>query len=134
MPTVQCHSHRSAIRAVVCDDAPELRELFRVELGADGDIEVLGLARDGSEAVDLARRLRPDVILLDLSMPGLDGLEVIREVRAASPTTRVLVVTGSADEALQARTLEHGALRCLAKQTSAAELRIAVREAANACA
>jgi DNA-binding NarL/FixJ family response regulator len=128
---VQDHAHPSSIRAVVCDDAPELRELFRVELAADGDIEVLGLARDGSEAINLARRLRPDVILLDLAMPGQDGLEVIREVRAASPTTRVLVVTGSADEALRARALEDGALRCLSKWTSAAELRIAVREAAN---
>jgi two-component system response regulator DesR len=128
---VQDHARPSSIRAVVCDDAPELRELFGVELAADGDIEVLGLASDGSEAVNLARRLRPDVILLDLAMPGQDGLEVIREVRAASPTTRVLVVTGSADEALRARTLELGALRCLSKRTSAAELRIAVREAAN---
>ncbi|MHB8695734.1 MAG: response regulator [Solirubrobacteraceae bacterium] len=122
----------NSIRVVVCDDAPELRELFRVELEADGDIEVLALAADGKEAVALVTRFRPDVILLDLSMPGQDGLEVVRDVRAASATTTVLVVTGSVDDGLRARALEHGALRCLSKRTSAGELRTAVREAANA--
>ena len=119
------------IRAIVCDDAPELRALFRIELEADGDIEVVGLAGDGEEAIDLARRLHPEVVLLDLSMPGQSGLDAIGALLAENPAASILILSGSADEALQRKALEHGALRYLSKRTPAAELRHAVRQAAS---
>jgi DNA-binding NarL/FixJ family response regulator len=119
------------VRVVVCDDAPELRELLRIELEAEGDIEVLGMAGDANASVDLARRLRPDVVMLDLSMPGRSGLDVIGEILATSPLTSVVVLTGVVDDAIRARTLERGARRCLPKHTPAADLRTAVRQVAQ---
>ena len=82
------------IRVLVVDDSPTARAVLVQMLRADGDIEVVGEARDGLEAVEMARRLRPDVITMDVHMPHMDGFEATREIMIATPTP-IVVVTGS---------------------------------------
>jgi DNA-binding NarL/FixJ family response regulator len=81
------------IRVLVADDHALIREGVKALLDFQPDIEVVGEARDGVEAVTLAKALRPDVILLDIKMPRQDGLEAIREIVAATPEVRILVLT-----------------------------------------
>ena len=81
------------IRVVIADDHALLREGIRALLATAEDVEVVGEAADGVEAIEACRRLGPDVILMDIAMPGLGGLEAALEVRKVSPHTRVLVLT-----------------------------------------
>lgn len=83
-----------AIRVLVVDDTADLRLLLRMALGSEDDIDVVGEAGDGQEAVEEARRHRPDVMLLDLAMPVMDGLEALPLVRAVSPGTQVVILSG----------------------------------------
>lgn len=84
----------AAIRVLVVDDTADLRFLLRMALGSEEDIDVVGEAGDGREAVEAARRHRPDVMLLDLAMPVMDGLEALPLVRAVSPGTQVVILSG----------------------------------------
>ncbi len=81
------------IRVLVADDQALVRGGFRLILDAQPDIEVVGEAEDGREALHLARELRPDVVLMDVRMPNLDGLEATRRLSAAPDPPRVLVLT-----------------------------------------
>ena len=83
-------------RVVIADDSPELRLLARVVLEDHPDVEVVGEAADGGEALDAVRDLDPDVLLLDLSMPVLDGLEVIDRLRERRSTVAIVVFSGFA--------------------------------------
>jgi DNA-binding NarL/FixJ family response regulator len=85
------------IRVLIADDHPVVRQGLRTFLGVQGDIDVVGEASDGVEVVSLAESLRPDVILLDLKMPGVDGLTALRELRERGVPGRVLVLTSAAD-------------------------------------
>ena len=76
---------------MVCDDVPELRDLLRFELEEDGDVEVVAEADDGPGALRAIAECLPDVVLLDLSMPNLDGLEVLQRLRRDGPKVRVVV-------------------------------------------
>ncbi len=116
------------IQVVLADDHRVLREALRRVLEADGDLEVLGEARTGREAVEMTAQLRPDLVVMDLSMPELGGIEATREIASRSPRTRVLVLTqhdalGQIREALEA-----GAAGYVLKTASARELVDAVRE------
>ena len=82
------------LRIAVVDDSPDIRALFCAELIAGGDFDVCADAADGQGAIDIARRLRPDVMLLDLSMPGMSGLDALPQILAASPATAVVVLSG----------------------------------------
>lgn len=82
------------LRIAVVDDSPDIRALFCAELSAGADFEVCADAADGVGAVDIARRLQPDVMLLDLSMPGMSGLDALPLILAASPSTAVVVLSG----------------------------------------
>lgn len=81
------------IRVVLADDHAVVRAGLRALFGAHGDIDVVGEASDGREAIEVVERLRPEVLLLDLSMAGLNGVEALRRVRASCPATRVLVLS-----------------------------------------
>jgi DNA-binding NarL/FixJ family response regulator len=83
-----------AIRVLVVDDVPDLRMMFRLALEFDDRFEVVGEASDGIEAIEQARTLRPDVIMLDLAMPRMDGLEAIPLLHQATPGVRILVLSG----------------------------------------
>ena len=116
------------IRVLIADDQQLVRSGFRMMLEAEGDIEVVGEAADGEEAVDLARKLAPEVALLDLRMPRMDGIQAT-ELIARSPgtATRVLVVTTfDADEYVYAA-LRAGASGFLLKDAPPEELAVAVR-------
>ncbi len=81
------------ITVLICDDQAVVREGLRAILKTAGDIDVVGVAQDGSEAVELVARLNPAVALMDLKMPGLNGVQATRRIRAEHPATRVLVLT-----------------------------------------
>lgn len=105
------------LRAVVVDDSPTVRSLLRRILEADGEIEVVGEARDGVEALALVQSLRPDVVTMDIHMPRMDGLEATREIMIVAPTPIVVVTSsaraGDVNGAMSA--LEAGALTVLRK-------------------
>src|SRR2546422_11538512 len=82
------------IRVVIADDTPEIRLLLRVVLRRAPDLELVGEAADGAEAVKIATELRPDVIVLDLAMPVMDGLQAIPLLAERTPETKILILTG----------------------------------------
>jgi DNA-binding NarL/FixJ family response regulator len=116
------------IRIFLCDDVQELRMLLRLGLEDDKDIEIVGEAGDGAEAVDQAPGLSPDVILLDLSMPIMDGLEAIPLLRERAPTMKIIVVSGFAEGPASERALELGAHRYVSKTADIDQVREVVRE------
>src|SRR5690606_31931388 len=87
-------------RVLVVDDDQELRELFVMQLQADAELEVVGQASDGDEAVRLAGELTPDVVLLDVAMPVMDGLQALPLILRRSPASRVVVVSAFDQEGL----------------------------------
>jgi len=107
-----------SLRVVLVDDSAEVRALVRTQLRLSGTAVVEGEGADGADAVDLAKRLRPDAMLLDISMPGVDGLEALPQVLAASPQTRVVMFSGFDEEPLAVRALELGATSYLTKTAS----------------
>ena len=115
------------IRLLVVDDHPVVRQGLRTFLETRPDFEVVGEAGDGEAAVDLAGQLQPDVILMDLVMPGVDGLEAIARIRAADASARILVLTSfaSADQVLPA--LRAGAAGYLLKDAAPSEVEAAIR-------
>ena len=103
------------IGVVLCDDVPQLRTLLRFALEDDDSIEVLGEAGDGAEGVQLVTDLRPSVVIVDLAMPGMDGLEAIPRMRAASPGTAIIVFSGFVADGIADQVLALGADRYLEK-------------------
>ncbi len=120
----------AVLRVIVVDDHPVVREGLRAMLDAEPDLEVVGEAASGAEAVALAARLRPDVVLMDLRMPGIDGVTATGEI-AATGDARVLVVTTYDTDADILRAVEAGATGYLLKDTPRRELAEAVRAAAR---
>jgi DNA-binding NarL/FixJ family response regulator len=116
------------IRVFVADDVPDMRALVRFALEDAADMVVVGEAGTGAEAVEGVGNTRPDVVLLDLSMPDLDGLEVIPVVRERSPDTAIVVFSGFEAARMRGPTLELGAHRYVEKGRPLDELRAAIRE------
>lgn len=120
-----------AIRVLVCDDHPVVRQGLRTFLGSCEGIEVVGEAADGEECLRKAPHLRPDVVLMDLVMPGMGGVEAIRQLGEASPHTKAIVLTSVTgdDEVLPA--VRAGAVGYLLKDCDPDDLEAAVRAAAR---
>ena len=117
-------------RVLVADDHGVVREGIRMVLEADAELEVVGEACDGAEALQLAGVLRPDVVVMDLAMPVAGGLTAIVALRAELPETEVVVLTAADDSTSVAAAIRAGAIGYLVKDTGAEELRRAVRSAA----
>jgi DNA-binding NarL/FixJ family response regulator len=116
-----------AIRVLVADDHTIVRQGLVGILKASADIEVVGEAGDGAEAVEKATKLKPDVVVLDVSMPHLNGIEAARRIRDALPRTRVLVLTMHDDEEYVLKMVRAGASGYLLKDSAASELLAAIR-------
>ena len=115
------------IDVVVCDDVPELRGLLRVELEEDGDIRVVGEAGDGRGALAIVEEGAPDVLLLDLSMPDMDGLEVLVRLKRLDAHVRLVICSGYTFDVMGERALASGADRYVEKGISGEDLRKAIR-------
>lgn len=115
------------IRVLVADDHTVVRAGIRLLLESETDIEVVGEARDGQEAVQKAHQLVPDIVLMDLAMPGMGGLEATQRITQASPGVRVLVLTMHENDEYFFQALNAGASGYLLKETSPDELVAALR-------
>ena len=116
------------IRVLIADDHAIVRKGIRALLATEADIEVVGEAADGKEAVEKAERLHPDVILMDLVMPGMDGIEATRHITIRQPETRILVLTSFAEDEKVFPALKAGALGYLLKDAGPEELVRAIRQ------
>jgi DNA-binding NarL/FixJ family response regulator len=115
-------------RVLLCDDVAMLRELLRYELEEDDNLVVVAEADNGIDGVRLVEELKPDVVVLDLAMPGLDGLEALPLMMAVQPPPAILVHSGFDDATMRERVLALGAARYLEKGGNLGEVRAAVRE------
>jgi DNA-binding NarL/FixJ family response regulator len=119
------------IRVLVCDDVEAFRALMRYTLQEDPGIEVVGEAADGMAAIDAAERLQPDVVLLDLTMPILDGIDAIASVLERAPDTRVVALSGWGADRMAQAALDQGAVAYVEKTDDVVAIRAAVRAAAQ---
>jgi NarL family two-component system response regulator LiaR len=119
------------IRVLIADDHPFVRHGLRTYLETLDDMEVVGEASDGAEAVELAGRALPDVVLMDLVMPELDGVEATRQIRVASPATKVIALTSFDDDEKVFPAIRAGAAGYLLKDVRPADLAEAVRKASR---
>jgi NarL family two-component system response regulator LiaR len=117
------------ITVMLIDDHRVVRQGLRDFLELQADIDVVGEASSGEDGVQLARELLPDVVLMDLVMPGIDGVETTRRVKAASPSTRVIVLTSFADDDKVFPAIKAGAISYLLKDISPEDLAHAIRAA-----
>ena len=118
------------IRILLADDHAVVRQGLRMFLGLDPDLEVVGEASNGAEAVEQARLLQPDVVLMDLVMPVMDGITAIAEIRGALPDIEVIALTSVLEDASVVGAVKAGAIGYLLKDTQAEELRRAIKAAA----
>jgi len=115
------------IKVLIADDHAIVREGIRMILGQQADIEVVGEAADGQQAIDQVNRLGPDVVLMDIAMPGLGGLEATMEVRKVRPQSKILVLTQYDDKEYIFRFLKAGAAGYVLKKTVGSALVAAIR-------
>lgn len=120
--SIQPKRAMSSCRVVIADDSLDLRLLLRLALRADPELEVVAEASNGAEAVSMVTDLKPELLLLDLSMPVMDGLEALPLIRVASPRTAVIIVSGFLNAELQDRVLEAGAVGFIEKGDDLAKL------------
>src|ERR1039457_3954098 len=116
------------ITVLLADDHMVVREGFRKLLEAEADLEVVGEAQNGRQAVELTRKLRPAVVVMDIAMPRLNGLEATRQIRKAFPDTKVVMLSAHSDDAYIDQAIAIGAAGFLLKQTSSHDLSVTIRE------
>ena len=119
------------IRILLADDHSIVRTGIAAILGYEKDITVVGEAEDGEEAIRLAQKLSPDLVLMDLMMPGMDGVEATRTIRETLPDTKVLILTTFGNSADVARAIAAGASGAIVKDISKDDLVSAIRRATN---
>jgi DNA-binding NarL/FixJ family response regulator len=117
------------IRILLADDHVVVRQGLRALLAAEDDIDILGEADNGRQAVQLVKKLLPDVVVMDIAMPVLNGLEATRQITRAVPTAKVLILSSYSDDEYISQLTEAGAAGYLVKQTAANDLLKAIREA-----
>lgn len=110
------------MRVLVADDSRSVRELLVMLLDMEVGFTVVGQARDGVDAVALAEELQPDLVILDVSMPRLDGIEALPKVRRACPQARVVMFTGDSDWSMEGEAYDAGAAAVIAKEIGATTL------------
>lgn len=115
------------MKVLICDDQALIRDSLELLLRLEQDIEVVGMAEDGADAVEQAGRRQPDLVLMDLKMPGVNGVEATRQIRARWPQIKVLVLTTYDDDAWLFDAIRAGAAGYLLKDTPRAEVIRAVR-------
>jgi DNA-binding NarL/FixJ family response regulator len=120
------------IQVIVADDQRVVRDGLTMLVGLIDDVEIVGTAADGTEVVQLARETKPDVVLMDLRMPELDGAEATRLIRSELPETQVLILTTYADDESLFPALQAGARGYLTKDATAEEIEQAIRAVAAA--
>jgi DNA-binding NarL/FixJ family response regulator len=123
-----------AVRILIADDHRLFAESLMAVLSEDERIDVIGIAGNGQEAVDLARKLQPDMILMDLKMPVLDGFEATRQIRASDPGAQILILTGTDEQIGSEDVSAAGASGYLRKEQSVAELKDVFLEVASLAA
>jgi DNA-binding NarL/FixJ family response regulator len=122
-------SPQKRITVLLADDHTVVRQGLRALLVVEGDIEIVGEADTGRQAVQLAKKLMPDVIVMDIAMPLLNGLEATRQITKQVPASRVLILSSYSDDEYVQQLTEAGAAGYLVKQTAANDLLKAIREA-----
>jgi two-component system response regulator NreC len=115
------------IRVLIADDHAVLRQSLRYLLAAQNGIEVVGEAANGREAIELAEKLKPDVVLMDTIMPGLNGIEATRQIRRQLPKTKVLMLTGYMEDEHVAGALKAGASGYVIKKSDLEELLVGIQ-------
>ena len=110
------------VRVLIADDHKIFAEAMRDTMSADDRLDVVGLAHDGREAVDLLAELQRDIVVMDVQMPVLDGIEATRMIREAHPRTRVIILTAGGSEDAMRRARDAGAAAFVTKEQSLAEL------------
>ena len=115
------------IRVLIADDHAVLRQSLRYLLESQSGLQVVGEASNGREAIDLAERLKPDVVLMDTIMPGLNGIEATRQIRRSLPKTKVLMLTGYMEDEHVAGALQAGASGFVIKKSDTDELLIGIK-------
>jgi len=125
------HSRSNAIRILIADDHAVVREGLATVISTQSDMRLVGQASDGAEAVALSQALTPDVILMDLVMPTVDGLRAIHEIKAKQPASRILVLTSFADDTRVFPAIKAGALGYLLKDATHDQLFQAIRNVAR---
>jgi len=118
------------IRVLLADDHTLMRAGLRMVVDAQPDLTVIGEANDGREAVAMARELKPDIVVMDIGMPSLNGIEAARQIRAGLPETQIVMLSMHSDEGYILRALKAGAKAYLLKDSAEADLARAVRAAA----
>jgi len=119
-----------AIRVLIVDDQPAVRRGLHLRLSLEPEVEVIGETGDGAEAISLAGYLQPDVVLMDVRMPGMDGIEATAALRAVSQESAVVILSLDDDAKTRTRAKEAGAVAFIAKRRMEEELLAVVRRAA----
>ena len=124
-------STTSTIRVLLADDHDILRQGLKLLLGLQPEMEIVGEARTGLEAVEMAHKLKPDVVVMDITMAGMDGLEACQRIRSQIPETQVLMLTMHESEEYFLQALRMGAAGYLIKKVAPTELHMAIRAVAR---
>lgn len=119
------------INIVIADDQPAVRAGLRMRLSLEADIKIIGTARDGGEALHVIARLRPDLIIMDMEMPGMDGLAATKYIKSSAPDCKIIILTIHDDETSRQQAYDAGAAGFVSKSADDIALVNAIRALTN---